>query len=112
VSFITIATEEFPGSVACVLTVRDGRDSANCFRFTAYTDDLPGLQEYVEAHNARDGESKVDLIRVGARRARNGRSIPAHLGPPPVSSSSTRSRCSSRSRRRPGQWREACFGFA
>ena len=65
-SFITMATEQFPGSRACALTVRDCRDSANCFRFTVYTDDLPALQEYVEAHNAGNGEFKLDLSGVRA----------------------------------------------
>ena len=110
-SFIAIATEKFPGSVACALTMRYCADSENFFRFTVYTDDLPGLQDYIEAHNAGNGDFKLDL-RVGARRGRNGRSTPEHFGPPPVSSSSIRSRCSSRSRRRPGRWRETCFGCA
>src|SRR5882757_25666 len=110
--FITIATEEFPGSRACALTVRSSRGSANCVRFTVYTDDLPGLREYVEAHNAGNGEFKLDLSRVGAGRARNGRPTPAHFSPSPFSSSSIRSRCRSGSRRRRGRGRETCFGYA
>ena len=78
-SFITIATKAFPGSRPYTLTMRDCRDSANCSGFTVYTDDLPGLQEYVEAHNARDGEFKLDLPGVRAGRARNGRSTPSAL---------------------------------
>jgi hypothetical protein len=70
-SFVTIATQAFPGARPYALTMRDCRNSANCFGLTVYTDDLPGLQEYVEAHNARDGEFRVDLSDV---RARNGRS--------------------------------------
>lgn len=111
-TFITMATEEFPGSLPCALTVRDCRDGTNCFRFTVYTDDLRGLQEYVEAHNAGNGEFKLDLCGVGAGRALNAHSTPAHAGPPPASSSSIRSRCRSRSRRRPGRRRETCFGCA
>jgi len=65
-NFLTIATEQFPGSRACALTVRDCRDNANCFGFTVYTDDLPGLLEYLDAHNARDGEFKLDLSGVPA----------------------------------------------
>ena len=78
-SFVTIATEAFPGSRPYALTMRDCWDSANCFEFTVYTDDLTGLQEYVAAHNARDGESKLDLPGVRARRARSGRSTPSSL---------------------------------
>ena len=73
-SFVIIATQPFPGARPYDLTMRDCRDSANCFGFTVYTDDLPSLQEYVEAHNARDGAFTVDLPGVRAGRARNGRS--------------------------------------
>src|SRR5882762_10417687 len=41
----------------------DRKDGTTCSQFPVYTDDLPGLQEYVQAHNAGDGEFKVDLHR-------------------------------------------------
>jgi hypothetical protein len=60
---IFISTQEFSGSLACALTVTDRKDGTTCSQFTVYTDDLPGLQEYVQAHNAGDGEFKVDFHR-------------------------------------------------
>jgi len=56
-----ISISTFPGSLACALTVTDRRDGKTCSQFTVYADDLPGLHEYIQAHNAGDGEFKVDL---------------------------------------------------
>ncbi len=43
VNLITVLAEEFPGSSSCALRV------------------LPAFQEYVQAHNAQEGEFTVDL---------------------------------------------------
>jgi hypothetical protein len=60
VNLITVLAEEFPGSSSCALRVIDRKDGT-CSEFTIYTDDLPAFQEYVQAHNAQEGEFTVDL---------------------------------------------------
>jgi hypothetical protein len=60
-TFIYLSAQEFAGSLACALTVTDRKDGTTCSRFTVYTDDLPGLHEYIQSHNAGDGEFTVDL---------------------------------------------------
>jgi hypothetical protein len=52
--------------------VTDRKDGTTCSQFTIYTDDLAGLPEYIQAHNAADGdgEFKVDLGYIWSRRRR------------------------------------------
>jgi hypothetical protein len=52
--------------------VTDCKDGTTYSQVTVYTDDLPGLREYVQAHNAGDGdrEFKVDLGYIWSRRRR------------------------------------------
>jgi hypothetical protein len=60
VSLITVLAEEFPGSSSCALSLIDLKDGT-CSEFMIFTDDLPAFQEYVQAHNAQEGEFTVDL---------------------------------------------------
>jgi hypothetical protein len=60
VNLITVLAEEFPGSSSCALRLIDRKDGT-CSEFTIYTDNLPAFQEYVQAHNAQEGEFTVDL---------------------------------------------------
>jgi hypothetical protein len=48
------------------------KDGTTCSLVTVDTDDLPGLHEYIQAHNAGDGdgEFKVDLGYIWSRRRR------------------------------------------
>jgi hypothetical protein len=52
--------------------VTDRKDGTTCSLVTVDTDDLPGLPEYIQAHNAADGdgEFKVDLGYIWSRRRR------------------------------------------
>jgi hypothetical protein len=60
VNLITVLAEEFLGLSSCALRVIDRKDGT-CSEFTIYTDDLPAFQEYVQAHNAQEGDFTVDL---------------------------------------------------
>jgi hypothetical protein len=60
VNLITALAEEFLGLSSCALRVIDRKDGT-CSEFTIYTDDLPAFQEYVQAHNAQEGDFTVDL---------------------------------------------------
>lgn len=59
-NLITVLSEEFPGSMSCALRVIDRKDGT-CSEFTIYTDDPPAFREYMQAHNAREGEFTVDV---------------------------------------------------
>jgi hypothetical protein len=60
VNLITVLAEEFPGSSSCALSLIDLKDGT-CSEFMIFTDDLTAFQEYVQAHNAQEGEFTVDL---------------------------------------------------
>ena len=71
-TFKSISTQEFPGSLACARAVTDRKNGKTCSQFTDYTDE-PSLQVYVQAHNAGDGEFNVDVFAFKGRGL-NGRS--------------------------------------
>jgi hypothetical protein len=47
--------------------VTDRKNGTTCSQFTVYTDDLPDLHEYIQSHNAGDGEFKVDIGGAGVQ---------------------------------------------